>query len=191
MANPLRYRGGGALNFKLSSQPRSKITGSLTSHSHSSFLTSSPHTLSTSNANINSPHPLNQTIPVPMPSPTAGLASSFLAAIQASLSVLLVIFYGGLSAHLNLLSPATGKAISKICVKLFLPALLLTKIGSELHAGSAHRYALILLWAFSKSKPHPSGPSLSQELWVHKTCFVRDCFCSFIVSENTRVLTTT
>ncbi|KAL5325577.1 hypothetical protein ACEPPN_006705 [Leptodophora sp. 'Broadleaf-Isolate-01'] len=79
---------------------------------------------------------------------SAGLLNSFLAAIQASLSVLLVIFYGGLSAHLNLLSSTTGKAISKICVKVFLPALLLTKIGSELHAGSAHRYGLILLWAF-------------------------------------------
>lgn len=31
---------------------------------------------------------------------------------------------------------------------MFLPALLLTQIGSELHSGSAHRYALILLWAF-------------------------------------------
>lgn len=31
---------------------------------------------------------------------------------------------------------------------MFLPALLLTKIGSELHSGSAHRYLIILLWAF-------------------------------------------
>jgi len=31
---------------------------------------------------------------------------------------------------------------------MFLPALLLTKIGSELHAGSAHRYVVILVWAF-------------------------------------------
>lgn len=78
----------------------------------------------------------------------AGLLNSFLAAIQASLSVLLVIFYGGLAAKLNLLNSATAKTISKICVKMFLPALLLTQIGSELHSGSAHRYALILLWAF-------------------------------------------
>jgi len=77
-----------------------------------------------------------------------GLVSSFLAAIQASLSVLLVIFYGGIAAHLKLLDSSSGKAISKICVKMFLPALLLTKIGSELHTGSAHRYLLILLWAF-------------------------------------------
>lgn len=76
----------------------------------------------------------------------AGLLSSFLAAIQASLSVLLVIFYGGLAARWKLLDSSSGKAISKVCVKLFLPALLLTKIGSELHAGSAHRYVIIVIW---------------------------------------------
>lgn len=77
-----------------------------------------------------------------------GFLSSFLAAIQASLSVLLVIFYGGLAARWKLLDSSSGKAISKVCVKLFLPALLLTKIGSELHAGSANRYVIILIWAF-------------------------------------------
>ncbi|KAF2201182.1 hypothetical protein GQ43DRAFT_463365 [Delitschia confertaspora ATCC 74209] len=78
----------------------------------------------------------------------SGLLSSFLAAIQASLSVLLVISYGALAAHLHLLNSSNCKAISKICVKMFLPALLLVKIGSELHPGSAHRYLLILCWAF-------------------------------------------
>jgi len=78
----------------------------------------------------------------------AGLVNSFVAAIQASLSVLLVIFYGGLAAHLKLLDSSSSKSISKICVKMFLPALLLTKIGSELHAGSADRYLIILIWAF-------------------------------------------
>jgi predicted permease len=77
-----------------------------------------------------------------------GLLSSFVAAIQASLSVLLVIFYGGLAAKFKLLDSASGRSISKICVKFFLPALLLTKIGSELHAGSVDRYFAILIWAF-------------------------------------------
>lgn len=77
-----------------------------------------------------------------------GLLNSFIAAIQASLSVLLVIFYGGIAAHYKLLSSTSTKAISKICVQMFLPALLLTKIGSELHSGSAHRYLIILIWAF-------------------------------------------
>ncbi|OAP58015.1 hypothetical protein AYL99_07105 [Fonsecaea erecta] len=76
-----------------------------------------------------------------------GLLNSFLAAIQASLSVLLVIFYGGVAAHLKLLNSANTKAISKICVRMFLPALLVVKIGSELHAGSAQRYLIVFVWA--------------------------------------------
>lgn len=80
--------------------------------------------------------------------PMSGLLSSFVAAVQASLSVLLVISYGGIAAKLGLLGASNGKAISKICVKMFLPALLLVQIGSELHTGSAHRYLIILLWAF-------------------------------------------
>jgi predicted permease len=79
--------------------------------------------------------------------PGQGLLTSFLAAIQASLSVLLVISYGALSARLQVLDAASAKAISKICVRFFLPALLLTKIGAELHAGSASRYLVVLIWA--------------------------------------------
>lgn len=77
-----------------------------------------------------------------------GLLQSFVAAVQASLSVLLVISYGGIAAKIGLLDSSNGKAISKICVKMFLPALLVVQIGSELHPGSAHRYLIILLWAF-------------------------------------------
>lgn len=76
-----------------------------------------------------------------------GLVESFLGAIQASLSVLLVISYGGIAAWLNLLDGKNTKAISKICVRMFLPALLIVKIGSELHAESASRYGIILIWA--------------------------------------------
>jgi auxin efflux carrier family protein len=77
----------------------------------------------------------------------AGLLSSLLAAVQASLSVLLVIFYGMIAAKFKLLDSASGKKISKVCVKMFLPALLITKVGSELHAGAANRYLVILIWA--------------------------------------------
>ncbi|KAF2010751.1 hypothetical protein BU24DRAFT_45294 [Aaosphaeria arxii CBS 175.79] len=76
-----------------------------------------------------------------------GLLLSFVAAVQASLSVILVIFYGALAAKLSLLNSANGKAISKICVQMFLPLLLLVQIGSELHLESAHRYGIILAWA--------------------------------------------
>ncbi len=78
---------------------------------------------------------------------STGIVESFVAAIQASLSVLLVIFYGAVAAYLGLLNGPSTKAISKVCVRLFLPALLFTKIGAELHAGSAHRYVVVLVWA--------------------------------------------
>ena len=78
----------------------------------------------------------------------SGLLNSFLAAIQASLSVLLVILYGGLAAHFKLLESPVASKISKLCVKIFLPALLFVQIGSELHIESAHRYVIILVWAF-------------------------------------------
>ncbi|KAI0132269.1 auxin efflux carrier [Xylariales sp. AK1849] len=76
-----------------------------------------------------------------------GLLESFVAAIQASLSVLLVIFYGGVAAKLKIIDAKSTKAISKICVRMFLPALLIVKIGSQLEAGKADRYGIILLWA--------------------------------------------
>lgn len=78
----------------------------------------------------------------------SSLLNSFLAAIQASLSVLLVILYGGLAAHLRLLESPVASKISKLCVKMFLPALLFVQIGSELHLESAHRYVIVLVWAF-------------------------------------------
>jgi predicted permease len=76
-----------------------------------------------------------------------GLFRSFLAAVQASLSVLLVMFYGGVAAHYKMIDRRNTKAISKICVRMFLPALLITKLGAELRAESAPRYVSILVWA--------------------------------------------
>jgi predicted permease len=79
----------------------------------------------------------------------AGLFQSFLAAVQASLSVLLVMGYGGLAAHLKLIDRENTRSISKICVRIFLPALLITKVGAELEADKAHRYLVILIWGIA------------------------------------------
>lgn len=76
----------------------------------------------------------------------SGILEAFLAAIQASVSVLLVISYGGIAAKLGLISPESTKAVSKVCVRVFLPALLITKIGSDLQSGSGDRYAIIVFW---------------------------------------------
>lgn len=80
-------------------------------------------------------------------SSSGGFLSTFVAAIQASLSVLLVVSYGVLLVRFKLLENGTAKEISKLCVRIFLPALLFTQIGSELHSESAVRYLIVLIWA--------------------------------------------
>ncbi|KAK4173319.1 putative transporter [Triangularia setosa] len=77
---------------------------------------------------------------------TTGLFESFLGAIQASLSVLLVMTYGGVAGWLGLLDRKSSKKISKICVQLFLPALLITKVGSQLDLDSVSNYVPIVIW---------------------------------------------
>ena len=68
----------------------------------------------------------------------------FLGALQASIAVLLTIFYGALAGQFNLLSEKSAKDVSKTCVKLFLPALLIHNVGSQLHLDSGIRYVPIL-----------------------------------------------
>jgi predicted permease len=77
-----------------------------------------------------------------------GLLPSFLGALQASLAVLLTISYGAVASRFNLLKESSSRDISKTCVRLFLPALLITNVGSELHADTAYRYAPVLSKVF-------------------------------------------
>ena len=74
----------------------------------------------------------------------SSIETSFLGALQASLSVLLTISYGVIAGQFNLLSNASVKDVSKICVRMFLPALLITNVGSELHLDTGLRYVPIL-----------------------------------------------
>ena len=74
----------------------------------------------------------------------SSLAASFLGALQAALSVLLTIGYGVVAAQFELLKGSNTSDISKTCVRLFLPALLITNVGSELHLDTAMRYVPIL-----------------------------------------------
>lgn len=75
---------------------------------------------------------------------SSGILPSFLGALQALVGVLLTISYGAAASRFNLLKESTCRDISKTCVRLFLPALLITNIGSELHADTALRYVPIL-----------------------------------------------
>lgn len=72
------------------------------------------------------------------------LKTSFVGALQASLSVLLVISYGVIAAQFDILDGTSSKKISTLCVRLFLPALLITNVGSQLHADTGVRYVPIL-----------------------------------------------
>ena len=75
---------------------------------------------------------------------TNEILTSFLGALQASLSVLLVILYGVVAAQFDILKGDSTKQISTLCVRMFLPALLITKVGSQLHADTGIRYVPIL-----------------------------------------------
>ncbi|EXJ82118.1 hypothetical protein A1O1_08187 [Capronia coronata CBS 617.96] len=77
----------------------------------------------------------------------SGLLESFLGALQATISIIMVIFYGVVATQFKLLDGPASKKISEVCIKLFLPALLITKVGNELHADTATRYIPILIWA--------------------------------------------
>ena len=67
----------------------------------------------------------------------------FTGALQASLAVLLTIFYGVIAAQFNLLTEKSAKDISKACVRLFLPALLIVNVGQQLSLESvSHRLQL-------------------------------------------------
>lgn len=74
---------------------------------------------------------------------------SFLGALQASLAVLLTISYGLVAARWKLINDKTARDISKTCIRLFLPALLITNVGSQLHYDTASKYIPILLWALT------------------------------------------
>ena len=68
----------------------------------------------------------------------------FTGAIQAAFSVLLTIAFGVVAAQCNLLGTKAAQEVSKLCVRMFLPALLIYKIGSNLHQDTAMRYVPIL-----------------------------------------------
>ncbi|THY10650.1 membrane transporter [Aureobasidium pullulans] len=71
----------------------------------------------------------------------------FTGALQASLAVLLTIFYGVIAAQFNLLNEKSAKDISKACVRLFLPALLIVNVGQQLSLESGTKYLAVLIWA--------------------------------------------
>lgn len=72
------------------------------------------------------------------------LFSSFLGALQASLSILLTLSYGVIASRIKLYGKGTSDDISKLCAKLFLPALIFTNVGSELEPSRWKEYLPVL-----------------------------------------------
>ncbi|RYO87888.1 hypothetical protein DL766_005264 [Monosporascus sp. MC13-8B] len=77
----------------------------------------------------------------------SGILISFLGALQASFSVLLTISSGVIAAQFNLISTEAAEEVSSLCVKLLLPCLLISSLGSELHLDTVIRYVPIIIWA--------------------------------------------
>lgn len=65
---------------------------------------------------------------------TQELLIPFLGALQASVAVLLTISVGVIASQFQLIGIDSSKEISKVAVRLFLPALLIVNVGSQLHS---------------------------------------------------------
>lgn len=72
------------------------------------------------------------------------LLTSFLGALQASVSILLTLGYGVAATRGGLYGSRTSKEISKLCAKLFLPCLIFTTVGKELQANRWNEYLPVL-----------------------------------------------
>ncbi|KAL8948422.1 MAG: hypothetical protein Q9222_005388 [Ikaeria aurantiellina] len=80
---------------------------------------------------------------------SGSLTVSFLGALQASVSVLLTIGVGVAASQFNVLNQGTTKELSTLCVRIFLPCLLISNLGSNLSLESGIRYAPILVWSLA------------------------------------------
>jgi len=72
------------------------------------------------------------------------IAVSFFGAIQAAVSVLLTVWIGVLAAQYSLIDEGAAKQISRTCVSMFLPLLLISNLGKEMHADTVGRYVPIV-----------------------------------------------
>ena len=76
--------------------------------------------------------------------------TSFIGALQGSVSVLLTIGYGMIAGHFKLIKDSSAKDISRLCVKLLQPALLIINVGSEVHPETLPRYFPIIGESWSR-----------------------------------------
>lgn len=72
------------------------------------------------------------------------LTTAFLGAVQASVTVLLTIGFGVVARQYRIIRDSSAKDISRLCVKITLPALMISSVGSELSIDNVGLYAPIL-----------------------------------------------
>lgn len=96
--------------------------------------------------------------------PMSDLLQPFLGALQASASVLLTISVGVIAAQFDLLDCDSAKCLSKFCVKLALPCLLIANVGKELDIETGYKYVPLLSKCLSLGVCHHLSLSLSVSL---------------------------
>ncbi|KAF5373197.1 hypothetical protein D9757_010555 [Collybiopsis confluens] len=79
----------------------------------------------------------------------SSIVVAFLGALEASASVLLTIFYGGIAAYFGLISNKSSIDISRLAVNLFLPCLLFVNLGSDIGLSDIHRFTPIIVWSLA------------------------------------------
>ncbi|KZS91969.1 hypothetical protein SISNIDRAFT_456162 [Sistotremastrum niveocremeum HHB9708] len=82
---------------------------------------------------------------------STSLGITLLSSFQSSLSVLLTLSYGLVAAKYKLLSPAASSQVARLCIQLFLPALLFTSLGSELGSSDSDFSKIwpLLIWSLT------------------------------------------
>jgi predicted permease len=83
------------------------------------------------------------------------LLTLFVSSFEASVSVLLTLSYGILATRLKLITGDTPRDISRLCVNMFLPALLITNVGSELKLENFRNYVPVFCKPCPPSSARP------------------------------------
>ena len=77
----------------------------------------------------------------------SAVGTALLGAFQASFLMLLTLGYGVFAARWGIMSSGSAKDVSRLCVNLFLPALLITNVGSEANPHNVANYVPVFVWA--------------------------------------------
>lgn len=105
----------------------------------------------------------------------SGLIAPLAGALQACLSVLLTMCCGVVVRWLRLIQEEPIDEMSGLAVKVFLPALLVVNLGSNLHLENAMNYVPVLVWSLvytfcSIGLVHGLTRILKLPHWVTATC---------------------